>query len=255
MEKSKIKKAASVLGNILIYVFLVACIFSVVITLFSKRDSDGAAEIFGYQMRIVTSDSMAKSEYTDVSDFEIKSIPIRSMVFVEVIPEDAKEADEWYRSLKVGDVLTFRYVYTQQVTITHRIVSIIEKDTGGYIIELAGDNKNSEDGQLVQSIDTSIPYSTNYVIGKVVSQAYILGVIMSFLMMPAGMIFVIILPCVIIMLIEVLKIIKILGEDKRNKQREAQEKEEKENKEKEEEIAELRRRLAEFEAKKDQEEK
>jgi choline-glycine betaine transporter len=162
------------------------------------------------------------------------------MVFVKVMPDDPAEADEFYRSLKVGDVLTFRYVYTTQVTITHRITSITEKDTGGFVIELAGDNKNAEDGQLIQSIDTSIPNSTNYVIGKVTGQAYWLRLTMSFLMQPIGIILIIIVPCFIIILLEIFKIARVLGADK--KKREQEEKEQKES-----ELEELRRKLAELE--------
>ena len=240
MDKSKAKKIGSVVANTLLCLFLAICIFAVVLTLFSKRSSDGAAEIFGYQMRVVTSDSMAKSEFTDVSNFEIKDIPIRSMVFVEVMPDDAADADEWYRSIKVGDVLTFRYVYTTQVTITHRVTSITEKETGGFIIELAGDNKNSEDGQLIQKIDTSIPNNTNFVIGKVTGQAYLLGLIMSFLMQPAGIVFIIIIPCAIIMIVEIVKLVKALTADKKSKAK-------KEAEAKDQELEELRRRLAELE--------
>lgn len=243
MDRARVKKIGNIVLNVLLYIFLAICIFSVFLTVFSKKDSDGAAEIFGYQMRVVTSDSMSECEHTDVSGFEIKDIPIRSMVFVKVMPKDPAEADEFYRSLKVGDVLTFRYVYTTQVTITHRITSITEKETGGFVIELAGDNKNSEDGQLTQIIDTSIPNNTNYVIGKVTGQAKVLGGIMSFLMQPVGIVLVIIVPCAIIILLEVLKIVKTLTEDK--KKREKEEKEQKET-----ELEELRRRLAELEKEK-----
>jgi hypothetical protein len=170
---------------------------------FSKKSSDGAAEIFGYQMRIVTSDSMSECEYTDVSSYKIKDIPIRSMVFVKVMPDDPAEADEFYRSLKVGDVLTFRYVYTTQVTITHRITSIEEKNQGGFIINLAGDNKSSEHDQLYQTIDTSIPNNTNYVIGKVTAQAYIPGLVMSIIMQPVGLMLTIIAPFIMIILLEI----------------------------------------------------
>ena len=156
MDKAKVKKIGKIALDVLLYIFLAICIFAVIVTVISKRDSDGAAEVFGYQMRVVTSDSMSESEFTDVSAYKIKDIPIRSMVFVKVMPDDPAEADEFYRSLKVGDVLTFRYVYTTQVTITHRITDI-EEIEGGFKITLAGDNKNSEDGQLVQVIDTSIP--------------------------------------------------------------------------------------------------
>ena len=243
MDKAKIKKIGKIALDVLLYIFLAICIFAVIVTAISKRDSDGAAEVFGYQMRVVTSDSMSESEFSDVSAYKIKDIPIRSMVFVKVMPDDPAEADEFYRSLKVGDVLTFRYVYTTQVTITHRITSITEKDTGGFIIELAGDNKNSEDGQLTQVIDTSIPNNTNYVIGKVTGQAYLLGLLMSFLMQPVGIILLIIVPCFIIILLEVLKIVKVLGADK--KKREQEEKQNKDN-----ELEELRRKLAELEREK-----
>lgn len=236
----KLKKVGNVIMNVLLYIFIALCLFSVILTLFSKKDDDGAAEMFGYQMRIVISDSMAESNYTDVSGYKIKEIPIRSMIFVKVMPEDPAKADEWYRSLRVGDVLTFRYVYTTQETITHRIVSITEKATGGFIIELAGDNKNSPDGQLRQTIDTSIPNNMNYVIGKVTGQAYILGVVMSFLSQPVGIVLVIIVPCVIIVLLEIIKIIRLLTADKRAKAR--MQAEEKDN-----ELAELRRRLEELE--------
>ena len=243
MDKAKVKKIGKITLDILLYIFLAICIFSVLVTVLSKKDSDGAAEVFGYQMRVVTSDSMSESEFTDVSAYKIKDIPIRSMVFVKVMPDDPEEADEFYRSLKVGDVLTFRYVYTTQVTITHRITSITEKETGGFIIELAGDNKTSQSGQLTQIIDTSVPNNTNYVVGKVTGQAYLLGLVMSFLMQPVGIILVIIVPCFIIILLEALKIAKVLGADK--KKRDQEEKDRKDN-----EIEELRRKLAELEKEK-----
>lgn len=242
-DKAKMKKIGNITLNVLLYIFLAICIMSVFVTLLSKRDSDGTAEIFGYQMRVVTSDSMSKSDSTDVSNCKIKDIPIRSMVFIKVMPDDPSEAEEWYRSLQVGDVLTFRYVYTNQVTITHRIVSITEKETGGFVIKLAGDNKTTKDGQLVQIIDTSVPHNTNYVIGKVTGQAYLLGLIMSVLMQPAGLILAIIIPCLIIIFFEVLKIVKLFTSEK--KKREQEEKEKKEN-----ELKELRRKLAELEKEK-----
>lgn len=241
MNRSKVKNISRIAMNVLLYLFLAICIFSVFFTMFSKKSVDGATEILGYQMRVVTSESMAKCDLTDVSDYKIKDIPLRSMVFVKVMPDDPAEAEEWYRSLKVGDVLTFRYVYTSQVTITHRITSITEKDSGGFIIELAGDNKNEDNGQLEQVIDTSIPNNTNYVIGKVVGQAKIFGFAMSFLMNPIGMVLIIMLPCVIIMMLEFIKIAKLFSSEKKERERE-------ENAKKEQELEELRRKLAELEA-------
>jgi signal peptidase I len=240
MNKTKLKKICDIVVNVILYIFLAVCIFAVFITVLSKKDTDGAAEVFGYQMRIVTSESMEACDRTDVSDYKIKDIPLKSMIFVKVMPDDPEKADDWYRDLQVGDVLTFRYVYTTQVTITHRITSIEEKADGGFIIVLEGDNKNSEDGVLPQVIDTSVPNNTNYVIGKVTAQAKWLGIFMSFLMQPVGMILIIMLPCLIIILLQVIKIVRVLLEDRRLKAQAESDK-------KDGELLELRRRLAELE--------
>lgn len=240
MEKAKMKKIGTIVMDVVLYAFLAVALLAVLLTVFSKKDTDGAAEIFGYQLRVVTSDSMGPSQHTDVSAYEIKSIPVRSMVFVKLAPEDLAEADAWYASLKEGDVLTFRYVYTTQVTITHRITKITQQETGGYRIELTGDNKNSETGHLVQVIDTSVADSPNHVIGKVTGQTYLLGALVSLLMQPAGTVLLIILPCAVIILLEVIKVLKTLSEEKKEQQRQQQE-------EKDNELEELRRKLAELE--------
>lgn len=232
------KKIGKIALNALLYFFLALCVFVVFVTVLSKKDSDGAAEVFGYQMRIVTTNSMEKSEYTDVSSYKIKDIPLRSMVFIKVVPSDPAKANEFYASLKKGDVLTFRYVYTTQVTITHRITEdVVKNENGGYTIVLAGDNKNSKDGQLVQVIDTSVVTSPNYVIGKVTGQARLFGWLISFLMKPVGIVMLIIVPCFFIILFEVFKIFKFFGEERKK-----QEQEEKQQKEDELEL--LRRKLA-----------
>lgn len=242
MTKTSFKKIWKITSDILLYIFLAICIITLLLTVFSKKDIDGAIEMFGYQMRVVTSESMAKCELTDVSDYAIGSIPLRSMIFVKLMPEDEAEATEWYRSLKVGDVLTFRYVYTAQVTITHRIVSITEKETGGFIIELEGDNKSLDSGQLIQTIDTSIENNSNYVIGKVTGQFFILGLIISILKTPLGITFIIIVPCFIIILLEILKISGAVNADRKKREQEEIQK-------RDGELEELRRRLAELETK------
>lgn len=239
------KKFGKVVLNVLMYLFLAICIFSVIMTVISKRSADGAAELFGYQIRVVTSDSMGASEFTDVSNYDIKSIPVRSLIFIKLMPDDPAEANEWYGSLEEGDVLTFRYVYGKQVTITHRITKV-KPIEGGYLIDLAGDNKTADNNQLYQTIDTSIPHNTNYVLGKVIGQSYPLGVVVSFLMQPVGTIFLIIVPCLIILILEVCKVVKMLTADKKNKEREAAAR-------KDNELEELRRRLAELEKAKDAE--
>lgn len=239
MNNPKVKKILEIGSNVLLYVFLAICLSSLALTIFAKKDSDGTPEVFGHQLRIVVSDSMAKCDATDVSDFEIGSIPIRSMVFVELVPEDEAEAKEWYDDLEIGDVLTFKYVYTTQVTITHRIVDIEEKGDG-YIITLEGDNKDAETQLIKQTIDTTNTYSPNYVVGKVVGQSFLIGFILSILKSPVGLICVIIVPCAIVIIMEIIKIVGVLGEEKKKQADE-------ENKKKDDELEELRRRLAQLE--------
>ena len=242
MEKTQvIKKVGKIAANILLYIFIAVCLFSVILTISSKKDEDGTATIFGMQMRSVLSPSMEECDATDVSGYEIKDIPTGSMVFIDVVPEDPDEAEKWYADLKIGDVLTFKYVYVKQETITHRITGIRQNPNGGYTIRLEGDNKNSDSETLTQTIDTSEKNSPNYVIGKVTGQSYLLGMLVNTLKSPAGLIFIVIIPSLIIVILEILKIIKILGADKRKKDEEEKARQQRE-------LDELRQRLAELEA-------
>lgn len=233
----KVKKILKIGANVLTYAFLVLCIFTLFIAVSSKKDSDGAATVFGKQIRIIRSDSMAKSEFTDVSDYKIKSIPIKSLIIVETVPKAEAKREVWFSKLKVGDVLTFRYVFVSQETVTHRITEIQPKEGGGYIIKLQGDNATSESGAGTQTIDTSDLESPNYVIGKVTGQSRALGVLVYALKTPVGIICIVILPCLIIIGLEIVRIIGVLQE---NKRKQAQEEAEK----KESEIEELKRQLA-----------
>jgi hypothetical protein len=240
MDKARLKKIGKIAGNAILYLFLALCIIVVGFTVFGARNEDGAVNVFGYQMRIVTTDSMAPCEATDVSGYEIGSIRRRSVVFVETVPEDPAEAAAFYESLREYDVLTFRYVYTSQVTITHRLIHKEPNGKGGYILTLVGDNKTEGSHLLTQTIDTSEKNAMNYVIGKVVGTSYLLGTVLSVLREPVGIVCVIILPCLVIIVLEVLKIIGVMNAEKKKKAQ--AEKEATEN-----ELAELRKRLAEYE--------
>lgn len=238
------KKILAIISNVILYIFVAVSVIGVILTLSAKQGKDGTATIFGIQMRQVVSPSMEKNEYTNTDDFEIKDIPMNSMVFVRVMPSDPEKAYEWYSDLEEGDVLTFRYVYASQVTITHRIVDIEEKDDkSGFIIQLEGDNKASEQGALTQIIDTSVENSPNYVIGKVVGQSKLLGSLTGVLRTPTGLILAVILPCTVILIFEVFRITSVIGLEKRQQA-------EKEKAEKQSELDELKRRLAELEAQK-----
>lgn len=237
-KKSKI---ILIIANVLLYVFVAIGLFSIIITIFSKKSVDGTASVFGKQLRIVETASMEKNAETDVSNFEIKDIPVGSMVFIDLVPEDKTEAEAWYSELKVGDVLTFKYyIAGSQYTITHRIIKIEDKDGKGYIISLRGDNVVSKDsepgGILVQRVDTTNPDSFHYVIGKVTGQSKVLGFIITSLKKPVVLFLIIIVPCLAVIILEVIKIVSVLRKDKN--------KEIKEEKERQtDEIAELKKQI------------
>ncbi len=233
---TKAKKIVGIVLNVIMYIFFAFCIFALVLSVSAKKDADGAVSIFGKQVRIVVSDSMAKCEQTDVSEYKIKDIPVKSMIFIDLVPENEQEAKEWYANLEVGDVLTFRYVYVRQETITHRITKITEKETGGYIIDLEGDNKASDSNTLTQQIDTSLADSPNYVIGKVTGQSYFLGVVITAVKSPVGIVCIVIIPAVIIAIFEIIRLINAITEGKRKKQEE-------ENRRRDEELENMRRQL------------
>lgn len=239
-KKISWKKILGIVGNVVLYMFLILCIVAVVFSVIIKKNNDGVVNIFGYQARIVISDSMGKSNktYSQIKKYKIKDIPIKSLIFIKTVPEDEDKAEEWYANLKVGDVLTFKYTYIRQETITHRIVDIYKKDDGsGWIIKLKGDNESDNTGTLEQTIDTSNPYSTNYVIGKVVGTNHLFGCILTFVKKPIGIVLLVILPCVIIIILEIIRLFTFFSQEKNKKIQ--SEKQQSQN-----EIEELKKKLA-----------
>lgn len=237
-KKGRITKVVKIIGDVLLFLVIALAMFTLVISITSRKDVDGTATVFGTQLRFVQSDSMGKCELTDVSGYKIKSIPVKSCVFIEVVPENEEEKENWYASLKVGDVLTFKYVYTKQETITHRIVNINKNEGGGgYTITLEGDNKNSDSNLLSQTINTADETSPNYIIGKVTGHSYVLGLFVYAFKSPIGIVCFIIIPSVIIIIFEVMRLVKVFGQEKKDKMKAEQEKQANE-------IEELKRQLA-----------
>ena len=215
MGFTKTKKIIGIVFNVIVYIFIFVVLISLVFSLTQKNKNDDAISLFGHQMRIVVSPSMEECELTDVSDYDIKNLKVKTMIFIEEIPTDSEERADWYEDLREGDVLTFKYVYIRQEVITHRLIDKVENGKGGYILYLQGDNKNSADGATTQIIDTSDEASANYVIGKVVGQSYPLGWLVSLIKSSLGLIFVVIIPSIVIITIEVIKIINLLSYKKK----------------------------------------
>ena len=217
--KERAAKIIKGIFDVILILFAVFAVFSLTISIMSKKGSDGTATVFGTQLRFVQSDSMGKCEETDVSEYEIKSIPVKSCVFVETVPEDEAKKAEWYADIEIGDVLTFKYVYGgKQETITHRVISIQNTVNDNYIFTLEGDNKASGTFALQQVIDTSKEdTSSNYIIGKVTGQSYLLGLCIYAIKTPVGIGLIIILPAVIVIVYNAYLIISVLRKDKKEK--------------------------------------
>ncbi len=192
---------------LVMWAVLFFCAFALVFAFKARKGNDEAITLFGKQFRVVLSNSMEQCVETDVSNYEIPSLPVNTMIAIEVVPEDEEEAKQWYASLKVGDILTFRYVYVRQETITHRITKITPKDEG-YIIELQGDNKNSDADTLMQTIDTTLADSPNYVVGKVFWENHLIGRVISKVRTPMGIVCFIILPSMVLFIGELYVFIK-----------------------------------------------
>ncbi len=198
----------------MLYTFFLICIIAVVFAVAFKRSSDGCVTLFDRQIRIVTTNSMEYCADTDVSEYEIGSIPAKSMVYIEVVPKEQEKREEWYASLRKGDVLTFRYDYGKEKVITHRIVEITE-DEQGYEIQLAGDNEASNADSLTQTIHTA----DGKIIGKVTWSNRTVGVLLTAVKSPVGIICIIILPSFLLLIYEVLGFARWQEEEELRKER------------------------------------
>lgn len=240
MGKEKTKKVLGIVGNVCLYAFLILSIVLVALSIASRKDGGDAMTLFGKQMRIVVSASMEECEQTDVSEYDIKSIPVKSMVFIETVPEDEQEAKEWYDALEVGDVCTFQYRFggdKGKQIVTHRIIEKARYNEGWKIV-LQGDNKaDSENVKMgVQTIYTDTE-SVDYIIGKVTGQSRVLGFITYIMKQPIGIALIVMVPCAIIIILEIVKIVNVFGAERKQKIKEEHDRQQSE-------IDELKRQLA-----------
>ena len=232
-KKTTPKKVIAIILDVLLYTFLALAVVVVALTVMSKvaqkDDANGAPNLFGYEMRYVETGSM-EPEY-----------PVNTMIFIERAPENQDSYDKWVeKNIKVGDVVTFCYrEANQRVVITHRVIAIepcdevyapgsplAGLDKGGYKITFQGDNKGADGEAATETIYTyahdnpmaeAKDQTQGWIIGKVVGQNYILGLAVTTLKQPLGMVLIIIVPCLIVIIIEVVRIVKVFGAEKNAK--------------------------------------
>lgn len=141
------------------------------------------------------------SMYTIVSPSMTPNINVYDIVIDKKV--------ENFEELKVGDVITF--ISTSSIsngmTITHRIVDIIETESGTKY-KTKGDNNLTADYSLV---------TQDKIIGKVKFRIPQLGRVQFFLSSKGGWLIIILIPALIIILSDVFKLINLVGIQKRVK--------------------------------------
>lgn len=225
-EKRKSKRALKITGNVIFYGVLA---FFVVVAGFSVTSRITKGRIGDSQYLVVVSQSMDGEKQ---EQYDIKTVPVKSLIKVDLVKND-----DFYSSLKKGDVITFNYLPLNNVTITHRIIEdpLLLSD-GTYQYTVKGD---AVDG------DTQTLYSdgrTGEILGKVTFVSLPLGQIYLFMSSKVGTLTLVVLPCSAICIFEIAKIIYLVSENNRKK-KELAINEEKDKKDRE--IEELRKQLEE----------
>lgn len=138
--------------------------------------------------------------YIIISPSMVPTINVEDAILIQ-----RKEENE----LKVGDIITFlstdpRY---SGLTITHRIVGIEKSKKGDFYFRTKGDNNNAEDSTLV---------SYKNICGKVIFKIPKIGYFQQILTNVYGWLFLIIIPCITLVIYDVIKLFKSIKFSKTN---------------------------------------
>lgn len=170
----------------------------------------GSFDFSDTQVRIVISGSM---DGEPREQYDIETIPVKSMVFISEVPTTEPARSHFYQSLEVGDVLTFDYTHPvshEHMVVTHRIVDI-QSSGAGYTFTLAGDS--IRDDPTNSSTQTVTSWSGD-VIGEVTGVAPWLGALTVFISTTTGKVVLVLIPCIILIASETRNIVRILrGKD------------------------------------------
>lgn len=105
--------------------------------------------------------------------------------------------------VQVGDVITFlsESPLSNGLTITHRVVAIIQSPDGSYLFRTKGDANQTADDWLVPEEN---------IVGKVLIKIPYIGYIHSFLLNSYGFLIAIVIPCLIIVIYDFIKLSSFL---------------------------------------------
>ncbi len=189
-KKTSAKKIVGIIGNVLLWAFLLFSVLITVLVFASQNNKDGVPVLFGKSLITIESPSMEPT------------FKVGDMILLDALDEDARQ------TVKVGDIIT----YHAPIDInndgqigdinTHRIVSIDEK--GG--ITTQGDNKVTN--------PTADNYTLSYtdIIGISDEGSAIPGVgnIINFLRSSLGFFLCIVLPLILFFIYELYRFIALV---------------------------------------------
>ena len=192
---AKTKKVLAIIGNTVLWLFVIFAVFITAMVLSSTNNENGVASFNGKSYISIKTASMSPS--FDAGD----------MIVVELLTDQGKE------NCKVDDVITYYADLdgngTKELN-THRIVEIYEES--GYVYyKTRGDNGDGDyNSETVAAIDKN-PVQSNEIIGRWTGTRLAnVGNVMSFLQSSTGFLTIIVLPLVLFFLFELIKFVRTL---------------------------------------------
>ena len=192
-KKSNAKKVLGIIGNVLVWIFVVFAVVVTVLAFAAQANADGIPSIGGKAILTVQTPSMEPT-------FKVGDIIIGT-----------KLSTEEMRELKVGDIITYAAGDLDGDGVrdlnTHRIVEVITGENGEVSYRTKGDGNAVADGT---------PVSWQYVICKCAEKDRIpaLGSVLNFLQQPTGFLVVVVLPLVLFFVYELVVFFRKLYEVK-----------------------------------------
>lgn len=197
MDKEKWRKIGDVLHFIvktLLYVVFVFMIFIIFVV---------ACYVIGIQRNLKNNnyEPPLYSAYVIVSPSMHPTIKVNDAVIVKRTKAD---------KIEKGDIITFisSDARTQGITITHRVIEILEDSDGNKLFRTKGDNNNVADSSLVKEDELS---------GKVIMKIPKIGYIQYFISRKYGWLIAVVIPCAGIIIYDILKIFKTMAHGLVNK--------------------------------------
>ncbi|MFA5342218.1 MAG: signal peptidase I [Clostridia bacterium] len=188
------KKGLKIVGNILLWLFVVIAVFMTIIAFSSTKNQNGVAVIFGRMPITILSESM---------DPTLKK---GDLIISHELSADQKG------SLNENDIITYKVDLNGDGFMelnTHRIISI--RTSGGFVYYTTkGDNNAIADTQEVRYDNVVGVYNGRRVPG--------IGAVLNFLQTPTGFLVCVVIPLVLFLLYEIYNFIKVMISMKTDKQ-------------------------------------